>query len=125
MGASGVPIPYPSNFPLHTYDLFFLARATVLCVEGMDNQSLKTLPNQHVNFGVSLDRIGIARAFTFGGSRSRVMHDPEQKPRTSLSKSQYVSGDANPTTINHFHEKLLKLKDLMKSKVPHNHCKSC
>jgi hypothetical protein len=39
-----------------------------------------------------------------------VLHDPEVAPRESLSKEQYMSGGAQATTINHFYEKLLKLK---------------
>jgi HD superfamily phosphodiesterase len=62
---------------------------------------------------------GIARCFTFGGSRSRVLHDPTIQPRSDLSKEQYVKKDEQ-TTVNHFHEKLLKLKDLMKTKVKAN-----
>lgn len=65
----------------------------------------------------AIGAIGIARAFTYGGSRNRKMHDPAQAPRTSLTKSDYTQGDAHPTTINHFAEKLLKLKDLMKSQA--------
>lgn len=65
---------------------------------------------------------GIARAFTYGGSRNRKMHDPAQVPRTDITKSDYTSGDAHPTTINHFAEKLLKLKDLMKSEVIRRIC---
>jgi len=60
--------------------------------------------------------IGIARCFTFGGSRNRVLHDPAIHPRSDLSKEQYMKKEEQ-TTVNHFHEKLLKLKDLMKTKV--------
>ncbi|THG01957.1 hypothetical protein TEA_027894 [Camellia sinensis var. sinensis] len=59
---------------------------------------------------------GIARCFTFGGSRSSVLHDPSIQPRSDLSKEQYIKKDKQ-TTVNHFHEKLLKLKDLMKTKA--------
>lgn len=59
---------------------------------------------------------GIARCFTFGGSRHRVLHDPKIPPRSDLTKQEYMKKDEQ-TTVNHFHEKLLKLKNLMKTKV--------
>lgn len=45
-----------------------------------------------------------------------MLHDPQMKPRSDLSKDKYMNKDEQ-TTVNHFHEKLLKLKNLMKTKV--------
>ncbi|XP_072963374.1 uncharacterized protein [Typha angustifolia] len=64
-----------------------------------------------------IERMGIARCFTYGGSKSQVLHDPEILPRQDLSKEDYMNKNGKQTTINHFHEKLLKLKDLMKTKA--------
>ncbi|CAM8945469.1 unnamed protein product [Rhodiola kirilowii] len=61
-----------------------------------------------------INEMGIARCFTFGGSRNRVLHDPSIQPRTDLTKEGYMKKEEQ-TTVNHFHEKLLKLKDMMKT----------
>ena len=61
----------------------------------------------------AIGAIGIARAFTYGGFKNRVLYDPEIKPVVNQSKEAYKNTVA--PTINHFYEKLLLLKDLMKT----------
>lgn len=61
----------------------------------------------------AIGAVGIARTFSFGGKKGTPFYDPAIPPRTGLDKSSYTgSHEVNPT-VNHFHEKLLKLKDMM------------
>lgn len=59
----------------------------------------------------AIGAIGIARAFTYGGFKNRVLYDPEIQPEQHLNKESYKNTTA--PTINHFYEKLLLLKDMM------------
>ncbi|CAL4933990.1 unnamed protein product [Urochloa decumbens] len=65
----------------------------------------------------AIGAIGIARCFTYGGSKNSTLHDPRILPRDNLSKEKYMSKEEKQTSINHFHEKLFKLKDMMKTEA--------
>eukprot|EP01112_Ceratiomyxa_fruticulosa_P012176 TRINITY_DN3360_c0_g1_i2.p1 TRINITY_DN3360_c0_g1~~TRINITY_DN3360_c0_g1_i2.p1 ORF type:complete len:222 (-),score=37.11 TRINITY_DN3360_c0_g1_i2:154-819(-) len=63
----------------------------------------------------AIGAIGIARTFTYGGAKKRPLYDPEHPYTEEISKEQYMDQTRPNPTVNHFYEKLFKLKDMMKT----------
>ena len=62
----------------------------------------------------AIGAVGIARTFAFGGSRGRPLWDPDEAPREDVNAANYRAGGC---TVNHFYEKLLRLKDMMNTET--------
>lgn len=59
----------------------------------------------------AIGAIGIARAFAYGGKKGQQIYAPELGVRENMTVEEYRNGKSS--SINHFYEKLLKLKSLM------------
>lgn len=76
---------------------------------------MPTLEGRVVQDADRLDAIGaiaIARTFTWGGTKGRPIYDPQTPSFVANNPEEYY-GSGGKTSINHFHEKLLHLKDRM------------
>ena len=66
----------------------------------------------------AIGAIGIARAFSYGGSKQRALYDPNVAPTLHQTKEAYQKDNGH--TINHFYEKLLLLKERMETPTAQN-----
>lgn len=62
----------------------------------------------------AIGAIGIGRTFYYGGNKGHKMYDPMIEPREAMTKADYRQ---NETVLNHFEEKLFKLKELFQTQT--------
>lgn len=59
----------------------------------------------------AIGALGIARTFAYGGSAGNPIYDPSLQIRDKMTEEEYRNN--NSSSIHHFYEKLLKIKDLL------------
>ncbi|MBI4438924.1 HD domain-containing protein [Candidatus Woesearchaeota archaeon] len=88
---------------------------------GKAKNKIKTIEGKVVQDSDRLDGLGamgIARVFEYGGTKGMTMHDPTRKIRKNLNKEDYMkSASGEGTSVEHFSQKILLLKDRMNTKT--------
>jgi uncharacterized protein len=91
---------------------------TSISYRGGNEAQLSTIEAKIVRDADRLDAIGavgIARAFAYGGMRGNLIYEPALSTRDTMTITEYRQ--VKTSTIHHFYEKLLKLKDLMQTET--------
>jgi uncharacterized protein len=88
---------------------------------GTNKHKMKTIEGMVVQDADRLDAlgaIGIARAFAYGEYKKRPIYDPKILPQNFNKPGDFAKyKNYNGTTINHFYEKILWLRDLMNTRT--------
>lgn len=87
---------------------------TTISFKGGTGKKLSYIEAQIVQDADRLDAlgaIGIARTFQYGGAKGQAMYDPDIPVRDTMDFNTYRHGES--TSINHFYEKILKIKNKM------------
>lgn len=97
-----------------TIERIIYAMRAVSFKGGQNPVRAKSLEDEIVQDADRLDAlgaVGIARTFIFGGNKGHAIYQPDIDPREDMTFESYKNEDN--TMVNHFYEKLLKLKNLM------------
>ncbi|KAI8880804.1 hypothetical protein K501DRAFT_254329 [Backusella circina FSU 941] len=62
----------------------------------------------------AIGAFGILRCAAYSGAKNRTLYVPNDKPIENLTQEVYQN-QTESSAINHFHEKLFKLKDMMRT----------
>lgn len=91
-----------------------LACIETVSFSGGNSKMLSSIEGAIVRDADRLDAIGaigIARAFTYGGTKNSKLYETSEVVREKMSEEAYRTQETS--IVTHFHEKLLLLKDLM------------
>jgi uncharacterized protein len=93
------------------YITHILSIISTMSFKGGNGKEMESVEGKVVQDADRLDAIGaigIGRTFAYSGAKGQLMYDPEIPVRETMTKEQYRN--ERSTAINHFYEKLLKLK---------------
>lgn len=69
----------------------------------------------------SIGAMGIIRTIAYGAQKERAIYNPAHQPKNNMTQEEFSERSTHPkqddTTINHFYEKLLLLKDRLHTKT--------